>query len=215
MIELKWDAQGLIPAVAQDRRSGQVRMLAWMNREALEATLKTGWATFFSRSRQALWVKGESSGHKLRVCGISADCDADTLLLSVEAEGPSCHTGRESCFFSQIDGGQAAPQRTILGELERTILERSASTADRSYTKRLLDAGAGPIGEKLREEADELARAIDGEETERVVSEAADVMFHLLVGLRSRGLGLSEVAGELARRAGTSGLEEKAARDRG
>lgn len=212
-MELKWDDRGLIPAVVQDRLSGQVRMVAWMNAEALAATRATGWATFFSRSRQALWVKGETSGHRMRVVEVRVDCDADTLLLSVEAEGPSCHTGQESCFFHHIESGDRPPLRPVLGELERTIGERATATAAASYTKSLLDGGAERIGVKLREEADELALAIAGESNERVVSEAADVIFHLLVALRLRGADLAEVAAELARRAGTSGHTEKARRN--
>lgn len=192
-------------------------MVAWMNREALESTLASGRATFFSRSRQKLWIKGESSGHTLRVARVVADCDADVLLLLTDPEGPSCHTGRDNCFFQDVSAPDtlhetAAPQTPFLGELEATIRARAASTAEKSYTRSLLDGGPAKIGAKLREEADELARALEGETDERVVSETCDLLFHALVGLRQRGLPLRAVLAELARRTGQSGHAEKAAR---
>lgn len=217
---LKFNEQGLIPALAQDRFDGQIRMVAWMNREALEQTLGTGKATFFSRSRGSLWVKGETSGHILRVHSVTADCDADTLLLIVEPSGPSCHTGRPSCFFRRVGLGgnlvdEPFEQTPFLGELERTIDERQASTSEKSYTRSLLDGGAPKIGGKIREEAAELAAALADESDERVLSEAADLLFHVLVGLRARGLGLRAVAAELSARTGQSGHAEKAGRGLG
>lgn len=213
-MNLKWDERGLIVTVAQDWLTGETRMVAWMNAAALAATRETGLATFFSRSRGELWQKGQTSGNRLRVRAITADCDGDTLLLSVDPEGPSCHTGRPSCFFEPLDepSGDPAP---ILLELESTIAARASSTADESYTRSLLDGGAPRIGAKLREEAAELADAIAGEPHERVIAESADVLFHLLVGLRSRGATLREVLHELALRAGTSGHAEKRARGHG
>jgi phosphoribosyl-AMP cyclohydrolase / phosphoribosyl-ATP pyrophosphohydrolase len=214
---LNFNAQGLIPALAQDRFDGQVRMLGWMNREALERTLETGNATFFSRSRSALWVKGETSGNLLRVHSVTADCDADTLLLLVEPAGPSCHTGRPSCFFKRVqpDGtllDEASEVTPFFGELERTIRQRQVSTAEKSYTRSLLDGGAGKIGGKIREEAGELATALADESDERVLNEAADLLFHTLVGLRARGLDLRAVAAKLSARMGQSGHAEKASR---
>lgn len=219
-MELKWDAQGLIVAVAQDYLSGELRMVAWMNAEALEQTLETGFATFFSRSRGRLWQKGETSGNRLRIHEIAADCDGDTLVLRVDPEGPSCHTGRESCFFVPVSNSAAPPAddeearlaQSFLFDLEDVIESRSASSAEKSYTKSLLQKGAPKIGAKLQEEAGELADAIAGESDERVTSEAADVLYHLMVGLRSRGVELRDVVAELARRSGVSGHEEKAAR---
>jgi len=217
--ELKLDAQGLIPAIAQDHLTGKVRMVAWMNREALQQTLATGRATFFSRSRGALWVKGESSGHHLVVQAIYADCDADVLLLLVEPAGPSCHTGRPTCFFRRMaaDGSlKDAPREAaaFLDELGAEIHERARSTASKSYTRSLLDGGAKAIGAKLLEEAGELGMALASESNDRVASEAADLLYHLLVGLELRGLDLRRVIEVLAARAGTSGLAEKAARPR-
>jgi phosphoribosyl-ATP pyrophosphohydrolase/phosphoribosyl-AMP cyclohydrolase len=184
---LKFDAQGLVPAIAQDRLTGEVRMLAYMNGEAIARTLETGRATFFSRSRQTLWEKGETSGHALHVREIYVDCDADTLLLLVDPVGSSCHTGQPSCFFRRLDAGgigeEILPASAFLTRLEREIESRRQSTAEKSYTKSLLDGGAGRIGEKLREEAAELSAALASESDERVLSEAADVVYHLLAGL--------------------------------
>jgi phosphoribosyl-AMP cyclohydrolase / phosphoribosyl-ATP pyrophosphohydrolase len=214
--ELKFDDQGLIAAVAQDRLTGQVRMVAWMNREALDATLRSGFATFFSRSRGKLWTKGESSGNRLVVREVLADCDGDTLLVMVDPEGPSCHTGRQSCFFSVLDAErpaqESAPAEPFLQTLEAIVQNRESSTAAKSYTKSLLEAGPVKVAAKVREEAGELADALEGESDDRVASEGADVLYHLLVGLRSRGLSLRDVVGVLAERMGQSGHEEKAKR---
>ena len=211
---LQFNEQGLIPALAQDRFDGQVRMLAWMNREALAHTLETGLATFFSRSRGKLWVKGEGSGNVLRVHSVTADCDADTLLLLVDPAGPSCHTGRPSCFFRQVgpDGSlsdQPFEVTPFISELERTIRERQASSAEKSYTKSLLDGGIAKINAKISEEAGELVAALGAESDERVLSEASDLLFHVLVGLRARGLDFRQVVAALAGRTKQSGHEEK------
>jgi phosphoribosyl-ATP pyrophosphohydrolase/phosphoribosyl-AMP cyclohydrolase len=219
-VELAWGEGGLIPAVVQDRLSGQVRMLAYVSRESLARTIETGRATFFSRSRQELWEKGATSGNTLGVTAIVADCDADALLVLVDPVGPTCHTGQVSCFFRNVrEDGTAEESGTsataFLETLEREIDARKSATAQKSYTRSLLDAGAPKIGAKIREEADELARAIEGESDARVASEAADVIYHLLVGLASRGVPLREVVSALAGRAGTSGHEEKARRKGG
>lgn len=214
---LKFDERGLIPAIAQDHLSGQVRMLAYMNEAALARTLETGKATFFSRSRGELWTKGETSGHVLSVLSVVADCDADTLLLSVLPVGPSCHTGRPACFFRSVDAAgtltdlprEATPFLSALGEL---LESRKASTAEKSYTKSLLEAGPDKIGAKIREEAGELADAIKNESDERVLSEASDLLYHALVGLTQRGLTLRQVIEVLADRTGQSGHAEKASR---
>ena len=216
-MDLAFGESGLLPAVVQDRLTGQVRMVGYMNREALAATLRTGRATFFSRSRNELWEKGQSSGNTLRVVSLHADCDADTILVLADPTGPTCHTGTPSCFFRRVgaDGVLVDDVRdatTFLEELEREIDARKQSVGSKSYTRYLLDGGAERIGAKLREEADELARAIEGESAERVASEAADVLYHAMVGLASRGVALRDVIAKLAERAGTSGHEEKASR---
>jgi phosphoribosyl-ATP pyrophosphohydrolase/phosphoribosyl-AMP cyclohydrolase len=216
MEALQYDSQGLIHAVVQDWLTGEVRMCAFMSRESVARTLATGRATFFSRSRQTLWEKGETSGNVLHVREVYADCDADTLLVLAEPVGPSCHTGQPSCFFRRLTASgvsdEVMPAGAFLARLEAEIASRRNSTAEQSYTKSLLDAGAERIGVKVREEADEFARALVGESDERVVSEAADVLYHLLVGLASRGASFGAVLAVLGRRAGTSGHAEKAAR---
>jgi phosphoribosyl-ATP pyrophosphohydrolase/phosphoribosyl-AMP cyclohydrolase len=217
-VDLRFDPQaGLIPAIVQDRLTGEIRMVAWMNREALEQTLMTKTATFYSRSRQRLWVKGETSGHTLAVHQVVADCDADVLVVLVDPHGPSCHTGQQNCFFHRVDSlgalaEEARPVQPFTDELERVILARTQSTAQKSYTRSLLDAGVGRIGEKLEEEATELTRALAGESDDRVLSEAADLFFHMLVGLRARGLPFRSVLEKLEARTGQSGHAEKASR---
>ncbi len=216
MDALKFDERGLMPAVVQDRLTGQVRMCAFVNKEAIAKTLESGKATFYSRSRGKLWEKGESSGHSLVVRELYVDCDADTLLVLADPVGPSCHTGQPTCFFRHLgpDGirDESVAATAFLERLEAEIALRRRSTAQKSYTKSLLDAGPGKIGDKVREEADEFARALVGESDERVISEAADVVYHLLVGLASRGTPFRAVLDVLARRAGTSGHDEKASR---
>lgn len=212
-----FDAQGLVPAIAQDALTGEVRMLAYMNREALEQTVRTGVATFWSRSRSALWVKGETSGHTLAVQEVLLDCDGDCVLLQVDPRGPTCHTGAPSCFFRAWSARGWSEGARPLAEVDSLWTTLDARRGDpaasgRSYTRQLLDAGVRRIGEKLREEAGELARAIDGETDDRVASEAADVVFHALVALVSRGVPWRAVLAVLAKRRGVSGLVEKASR---
>jgi phosphoribosyl-ATP pyrophosphohydrolase/phosphoribosyl-AMP cyclohydrolase len=217
MTELQYDDRGLIPCVAQDHLTGQVLMVAWMSAEAVSRTLETGRATFFSRSRQKLWEKGETSGNTLRVRSIGIDCDADTVLLLVDAAGPTCHTGRPTCFFRTLQtDGTLAEQPTeasaFLQVLESEIAARADSTATKSYTRFLLDGGAEKIGAKVTEEAGELATALASETDDRVANEAADLLYHVMVGLRLRGIPLRTVIEVLAGRSGTSGHAEKAAR---
>jgi phosphoribosyl-AMP cyclohydrolase / phosphoribosyl-ATP pyrophosphohydrolase len=214
---LKFDERGLIPAIAQDHLTGQVRMMAYMNQAALEQTLSSGKATFFSRSRSALWTKGETSGNVLSVVSVVADCDADTLLLSVLPVGPSCHTGRPACFFRRVTSGgeltdQAREVAPFLTELGEVLESRKASSEEKSYTKSLLLGGPDKIGAKLREEAGELADAIKNESDERVLAEASDLLYHAMVGLTQRGLTLRQVIEVLAKRSHQSGHAEKASR---
>jgi phosphoribosyl-ATP pyrophosphohydrolase/phosphoribosyl-AMP cyclohydrolase len=201
---MKLDERGLIPVVVQDHLTGEVRMLAYASNASIAATATSGRATFWSRSRQELWEKGKTSGNGLAVRAVTEDCDADALLWGCDPEGPTCHRGSASCFD--------VPQ-TAMARLEARIEARRASTADASYTKSLLADGPVKIGAKLREEADELARAVEGEVPARVVSEAADVVYHLAVALASRGIAWRDVLGELERRSGVSGHAEKAARE--
>jgi phosphoribosyl-ATP pyrophosphohydrolase/phosphoribosyl-AMP cyclohydrolase len=201
----------LIPVVAQDWLTGEVRMVAFASPEAIETTKREGKATFWSRSRNALWTKGETSGHTMEVHAILKDCDEDALIYLVTPNGPTCHTGAKSCFFRGLNGEAPMPA-TALGRLDAVLEARRAATAEKSYTKSLYEGGPAKIGAKLREEAGELADAVANESDERVVSEAADVLFHAMVALRSRGLGIDAVMAELERRAGTSGHVEKAQR---
>jgi len=209
---LKWDAAGLVSVVVQDRHGGEIRMLAHANREAVAKTVETGFAHFFSRSRQSLWKKGESSGNVIRVLEIWADCDGDALVYLAEPQGPSCHTGAPSCFFRRLDTDDEGRALPTMLRLAAALEARTKSDAEKSYTKSLLDAGAPKIGKKLREEGGELADAIADESDGRVVSEAADVVYHLLVGLLHRGVSFRDVEAELARRFGVSGHDEKASR---
>lgn len=214
---LKRDAAGLVTVVVQDRQTGMVRMVAHADDEALKATLETGLGHFHSRSRARLWKKGEESGHFLHVHELWADCDADCVLYLVDPDGPSCHTGREACFFTRIgnDGSPTASTQHGAPSFVRLWSElesRRDASAEKSYTRSLLDKGALKIGEKIREEGDELARAVEGESDERVISEAGDVVYHLLVGLLFRKLSLRDVQAQLASRFGVSGHQEKASR---
>lgn len=194
--ELDWKkGGGLIPAIAQDARSGRVLMVAYMNEASYAKTLDGAEAVFFSRSRGALWKKGETSGNVLKVVSIASDCDADALLLSVEPAGPACHEGTATCF--KEDGG---PALSFLADLDRLIEDRAANPPEGSYTAKLLADKGKLASKKVGEEAVELALAAQGESDERVVSEAADLLYHALALLRARGLGLSAVAGELERR---------------
>ena len=212
MSDLKFNAEGLIPAIVQDRVTGEVRMMAWMNREALEQTIQSRRATFYSRSRSKIWVKGEESGNVLHVESVMADCDGDTLLLLCDPEGPSCHTGRDNCFFVPLDGGGDDSAKPFTQRLEGVLEARKTSTTEKSYTRSLFEGGGEKIGRKIVEEAAEVVQAISQESDERVASEAADVFYHVLVGLRYRNIGWVEVLRVLAGRFGVGGHVEKAAR---
>ncbi len=222
---LKFDSEGLVPVIVQDHLTGEVRMQAFANEEAVRRTLESGRATFWSRSRNEVWEKGATSGNVIHVLRVLVDCDADSLLYVSAPEGNSCHTGARTCFFRSLDSasgdspsklesldGGEIPAPTLLGMLEATLEARKASTGAASYTKSLYEGGGPRIGAKIREESTELAQAIEAESDDRVVSESADVLYHVLVGLRWRGIALRRVLAELARRLGTSGHAEKAAR---
>jgi phosphoribosyl-ATP pyrophosphohydrolase/phosphoribosyl-AMP cyclohydrolase len=196
---LRFDERGLIPAVVQEADSGEVLMVAWMDRPALEATLVTGLTHFWSRTRGRPWHKGETSGHVQHVRGIYADCDADVVLVQVHQEGPACHTGNRTCFFSAIRGG--APAATMLERLERVVEERKVVPATGSYVARLLAQGEPAIARKIGEEASEvITAALGGEGDRRLIEEMADLWFHTVVLLGARGLAVREVLEELARR---------------
>jgi len=187
--DIAYDERGLVPCFVQDCRSGEVLTLAYMNAEALARTRATGEVHFWSRSRDELWHKGATSGNTLALRAIRYDCDADALVALAEPAGPACHTGERTCFH-RGDLEPGAPHEA-LPALERVLARRAAERPEGSYTAELL-ADPPRIGEKVREEADEVARAAAGESGERVAEEAADVLYHLAVLLRSRDLGLAD-----------------------
>lgn len=187
--QVAYDERGLVPCVVQDAGSGEVLTVAYMNAEALARTRSTGEMHFFSRSRQALWHKGATSGHTQALRALRYDCDADALVAIVEPAGPACHTGERTCFH-RGDTAALAPFE-ILPELERTIAARAADRPEGSYTTTLLD-DPQLVGDKVQEEAEEVARAAREESDERVAEEAADVIYHLAVLLRGRGLSLAD-----------------------
>lgn len=197
--ELKFDERGLIPAVVQEAETGEVLMVAWMDRAALRATLETGLAHFWSRSRGRLWQKGETSGHVQHVEGVYADCDQDVLLVRVHQEGVACHTGRRSCFFTTLQG--PAPAAQMLDRLEQVVAQRRSAPPPGSYVADLLARGEAAIARKIGEEASEvITAALGGEGDRRLVEEMADLWFHTLVLLGARGLSPREVLEELGRR---------------
>jgi len=217
---IDWKKNPLIPAIAQDAKTNEVLMLAYMNEEAYRLTLETGYAHYFSRSKQRIWKKGESSNHTQEVQDLLLDCDADTIVLKIKQNGVACHTGRRSCFFTSV-----IQEKTILDQevdttamygvvdtLYHTILERkNAPKEQKSWTKKLLDDKPLMLS-KIREEADEVCVAIDEESDEQVIYESADLLYHTLVGLGYRDISPDRVKQELARRFGMSGITEKESR---
>ncbi len=199
----------LVPAIVQHAHTGQVLMLAYMDDEALRLTEATREVHFFSRSRQRIWRKGETSGNVLDLISLTRDCDGDALLVRAVPRGPTCHTGAQTCFGA----GGPEPPPSAVEELEQTIALRQALPRGAgSYVRQLLDGGWPKILAKLAEEGAELGAELPTGTRERIVSEAADALFHLLVALAMRGVRWSEIETELARRSGTSGLEERARR---
>ncbi|MBN1440524.1 MAG: bifunctional phosphoribosyl-AMP cyclohydrolase/phosphoribosyl-ATP diphosphatase HisIE [Anaerolineales bacterium] len=199
-MEPKYNDQGLVPAVAQDSRTGEVLMLAWMNSEAWRKTLETREAHFWSRERKSLWRKGETSGNVMKVVEVRLDCDADAVLLQVIPAGPACHTNRRSCFFNLVAGEPRTYQSGFLRRLEDVIADRKAHPQEGSYTGALFREGLNKISQKVGEEATETIVAALGQSGERLTSEAADLLYHVLVLLAARGLTLADVEAELERR---------------
>ena len=192
---LAWEKQGgLLPAIVQDADTLRVLMLGYMSREALQATLASGQVTFFSRSRQRLWMKGESSGDVLDLVRLEADCDADTLLVQARPAGPTCHLGRASCFPQAPADG--------LAELDAVIAQRAQELPEGSYTTRLFEGGIRRIAQKVGEEGVETALAAVAEDDDALLGEASDLLFHLLVLLRARGLSLADALQVLETRRG-------------
>ncbi|MFM1887433.1 MAG: hypothetical protein RL026_2590 [Pseudomonadota bacterium] len=196
---LAWDkAGGLLPAIVQDAATGDVLMLAYMNRESLRETLQRGRVVFFSRSRQALWEKGETSGNSLLLVDIQADCDSDTLLVQARPAGPACHRGTPTCFG---DGARREPSGlAFLEELDGVLTRRMADRPAGSYVARLLERGPRRIAQKVGEEGVEVALAAAAADVAELKSESADLLFHLMLLLKVHGLSLADVAAELAAR---------------
>jgi len=200
---IRYDADGLVPCVMQDADSGEVLTLAYVNAEALELTRKSGQMHFWSRSRGEIWHKGATSGNVQRLVQLRYDCDADALLALVEPAGPACHTGERSCFYRSLaEGGEPSPVAAeALSELERVLALRREVRPEGSYSTTLFN-DPDLIGEKIREEAEEVVRAIADESDRRIAEEAADVLYHLLVGLSSRGIPLANALDVLLERRG-------------
>lgn len=193
---LDWSkGDGLLPAVVQHWLTGEVLMLGYMNAEALAATQQSGHVTFFSRSKQRLWTKGESSGHVLDLKSVRVDCDADTLLVLAQPHGPTCHNGTSSCF-----GDAVVPPLGFLAELDALVAQRHAERPAGSYTTRLFEGGIRRMAQKVGEEGVETALAAVAQDDEALLGEAADLIYHLAVTLRARGLALSDVSAVLAQR---------------
>ncbi len=215
-MEFQFDEQGLLPAVVQDWLDGTVLMLGYMNREAFKRTLATRSVHFWSRSRKALWEKGETSGNRLVVKAMFVDCDHDTILVKAEPLGPTCHTGERTCFFSKLnEGGNAEPETSseawggILEGVLRTIRDRRAHPQSGSYATKLFEGGHDKILKKVAEEAGEVLLAAKGGKKEDIIYEVADLFFHTLMVLGYHGVNLQEVYQELGKRFGRSGLREE------
>ena len=207
--QLCFDDIGLIPAISQDWLDGAVLMMAWMNRTALEQTLKSGQVHYWSRSRQELWHKGATSGHTQILKGIRYDCDADVLLLSIEQTGlVSCHTGARSCFFAEVnqhsqgDSLTLPPPMDACSELFRVIDQRHTTPEANSYTNKLLEGGDNRILKKIGEESAEFVMACKDDDVKAIANEAADLLFHLQVALAHHGVNWREVLEVLANRRG-------------
>lgn len=198
MVELKFDSNGLIPAIVQDHISKKVLMLAYMNKESLEITIKEGKTCFYSRSRQCLWRKGETSGNTQQVVSIRTDCDRDTLLIDVIKAGPACHTGSETCFFEDI----VAPEQEEFSyeNLYKMLVGRKVEKKEGSYTTYLFEKGTDKILKKVGEECTEVIIAAKGGDKAETVFEIADLLYHIMVMMIDAGITLDEVTAELAKR---------------
>jgi phosphoribosyl-ATP pyrophosphohydrolase/phosphoribosyl-AMP cyclohydrolase len=221
ILKLDWQKNPLLPVIVQDNNTNEVLMLAYMNEEAYKLTKNSGFAHYFSRSKQRIWKKGESSNHTQEIVDILLDCDSDTILLKVKQNGVACHTGRKSCFFTSLKSERTVLEKEvntdaiygIVDTLYHTILERKNSVETNSWTKKLL-SDKELLKSKITEEAKELCDAVENESDENVIYEAADLLYHSLVGLASRDISPDRVKQELSRRFGMSGIEEKNSREK-
>ena len=219
--KIDWDkVNNLIPVITQDVNTNEVLMLAYMDKEALDLTISTKQAHYFSRSKQRIWKKGESSGHLQNVKNIMLDCDNDTLLLKVEQIGVACHTGRKSCFFTDLETNESISEIEIdtvssygvIDTLYHIIESRKNDDPEKSYTAKLLKGKENSMLKKVVEEAGEFSFAVKDNDTEEIIYEAADLMYHCLVALSSKNINPDRVKQELARRFGLSGIDEKNSR---
>lgn len=220
-IQIDWKkVNGLIPVITQDATTNEVLMLAYMNEEALQLTQQTNKAHYFSRTKNRIWLKGESSGHIQTVENILIDCDNDTILLKVHQDGVACHTGRRSCFFTDLQNNQSIhnievdTKQTygVIENLYHTILDKKNDDPKKSYTAKLLQGKENSMLKKIVEEAGEFTFAIKDNDKEEIVYEAADLLYHSLVALASRNISPDQVKQEIARRFGISGIDEKNSR---
>ena len=210
----------LIPVITQDATTNEVLMLAYMNKEALELTIKTNFAHYYSRSKQRIWKKGESSNHLQEIVDILIDCDNDTILLKVNQEGVACHTGRKSCFFTKLNTNEiisdveinTSNAYGIIDTLYHTIQEKKNDDPSKSYTAKLLQGKQNSMLKKIVEESGEFTFAIKDNDEQEIIYEAADITYHVLVALASKNISPDRVKQELARRFGISGIEEKNSR---
>lgn len=218
--QIDWAKSELLPVIVQDSTTSEVLMMAYMNREALELSLSTRIAHYFSRSKQRLWKKGETSGHLQHIQRFLLDCDNDTLLIMVQQEGIACHTGRKSCFFTDIESGKTVSEPQIdtastygiIDELYHTILSRKNADPETSWTAKLLSKGDNAILKKVVEEAGEFSFAIKDNDEDEIIYECADLVYHVLVALGHKNISPDRVKQELSRRFGMSGIAEKNAR---
>ena len=215
-----WEKQALLPVIVQDNRTNEVLMMAYMNKEALKLSLQTKFAHYFSRSKQRIWKKGESSGHTQEILSFFIDCDNDTLLIKVNQNGVACHTGRKSCFFTELQSGEITSEVEVNTEaaygvidtLYHTIQERKNADPKVSWTAKLLSKGENTILKKVVEEAGEYCFAHKDNDEKEMVYEAADLTYHMLVALASKNISPDRIKQELARRFDMSGIAEKNAR---
>lgn len=219
--KIEWEKMDdLIPVITQDSSSNEILMLAYVNKEALELTLKTGFAHYFSRSKQRIWKKGESSNHTQKIVDIFLDCDNDTLLFKVIQDGVACHTGRKSCFFTNIQNEKivedvlvdTSKTYSVIDSLYHTIQERKNEDTTKSYTAKLLKGDTNSMLKKIVEEAGEFCFAIKDKNKDEAIYEAADITYHILVAMASLNIDPDRVKQELKRRFSISGIEEKNSR---
>ena len=218
---IDWEKQELLPVIVQDASTNEVLMMAYMNKEALRLSLETKQAHYFSRSKQRIWKKGESSGHIQEIEEFLLDCDNDTLLIKVKQHGVACHTGRKSCFFTKLQSGESVSEIEVdttaaygvIDTLYHTIQERKNADPSTSWTAKLLSKGENTILKKVIEEAGEFTFAYKDDDEGEMIYEAADLTYHMLVALASKNISPDRIKQELARRFGMSGIEEKNSRE--